>query len=233
MVFGKEIAQDVHEIVVQVTRTLEKHVLPGVIEWIPAYTSVTVFYRPDLVSYAQMCEQLTQMIETMEHSGSMVREKVRIPVMYGEEFGPDIQFVADHAEMAVEKLVELHCAPVYQVYMIGFVPGFPYLGGMDRRISAPRLESPRISVPAGSVGIAGEQTGIYPLNTPGGWRIIGRTPIRLYDPAQEIPSLLKAGDLVQFVPINREQYRDMEDQVRRGTFCIESIKKGERFATFD
>ena len=128
---------------------------------------------------------------------------VEVPVVYGGEFGPDLDFVSLHTRLPVEEVIRLHSGGEYPVYMIGFTPGFPYLGGMDGRLASPRLETPRTRIPMGSVGIAGEQTGIYPQESPGGWRIIGRTPLRLFDLQREPPCLLSPGDVVRFVPIER------------------------------
>lgn len=218
--FGDKISLEVHEHVLLLTRHLANQQLQGIVEWIPTYTSVTVYYRPDQTTYTKLCDRLTSMIESLELSTSPKRELIHIPVVYGDEFGPDIDDVASYTGMEVEVLINLHSTPIYQVYMIGFVPGFPYMGGMDRRLSTPRLASPRNSVPPGSVGIAGEQTGVYPLDTPGGWRIIGRTPVHLYNSEQKIPSLLKAGDMVQFVPISRDHFAKISEEVRQGVFQV-------------
>lgn len=206
VVVGDRIAMEVHERVIQFARLLDKAANPGVVEWIPTYTTVTVIYRPDRLSYSEICTWLASLIENVELSDPVEPNMVQIPVRYDEDCGPDLPFVAGHAGISVKEVIRRHCAPDYTVYMIGFVPGFPYLGGMDERLAAPRLASPRPSVPAGAVGIGGMQTGVYPLTTPGGWRIIGRTPLRLYDAQRERPSLLQAGDRVRFVPIDQSQY---------------------------
>jgi len=125
---------------------------------------------------------------------------VEIPVIYGNDAGPDLQVVADHAGLTPQQVVELHSSIDYVVYFIGFQPGFPYLGGLDDRLHTPRRAEPRLSVPAGSVGIGGSQTGIYPLATPGGWQLLGRTPVALFNPRQQPPTLLRPGDSVRFVP---------------------------------
>ena len=131
---------------------------------------------------------------------------VEIPVAYGGEFGPDIGFVAEYNGLTVEEVVEIHSKPLYRVYMLGFVPGFAYLGGMDERITTPRLEKPRLKVPAGSVGIAGKQTGWYAIESPGGWRLIGRTPLKTFNPMESPPSLVLPGDYVRFKPISEEEF---------------------------
>lgn len=137
---------------------------------------------------------------------------VVIPVCYGGEFGPDLEEVARFHGMTEDEVIAIHAQGRYRVYMIGFAPGFAYLGGLSPEIATPRRATPRTHVPAGSVGIAGNQTGVYPLATPGGWQIIGRTPLALFRPHHEEPSLLRAGDIVQFCPITEEQYRMWDDE---------------------
>lgn len=131
---------------------------------------------------------------------------VEIPTVYGGEFGPDLGFVASHNHLTEADVVSIHSGTDYLVYMMGFIPGFTYLGGMDPRIATPRLSSPRTHIPAGSVGIAGEQTGTYPSDSPGGWQIIGRTPLSMYDASREEAALLKAGDYVRYVPIDESAF---------------------------
>ena len=155
---------------------------------------------------------------------------VRVPVCYGGAHGPDLEFVAAHAGLTTDEVVALHSAVAYLVYMLGFTPGFAYLGGMTERIAAPRLDSPRTRIPAGSVGIAGAQTGIYPIESPGGWRLIGRTPLRLFDPRSERPFLLAAGDRARFVPVSGDAWRDVERAVQDGAYEpeIEPSPEGKR-----
>jgi len=168
-------------------------------EVVPGYAALVIYYDPLALSYEQMEMRLRDLLE----QGSVWEERagqvIEIPVVYGGEYGPDLGFVARHNGLSEEEVIAIHCSGVYPVYMMGFTPGFPYLGGMDARIAAPRLENPRSQVPEGSVGIAGQQTGIYPIESPGGWRIIGRTPLRLFDPEGTSPFLLSPGDRVRFV----------------------------------
>ena len=131
---------------------------------------------------------------------------VEIPVFYGGSYGEDLKDVAAHAGLTEEEVIKLHSSVDYNIYMLGFLPGFPYLGGLDPKLFTPRLDNPRTKIPEGSVGIGGEQTGIYPLESPGGWRLIGRTPLKLYDPDREQPFLYQAGDYIRFVPITAEEY---------------------------
>ena len=173
--------------------------LPGVSEVTPAYTSLLVHYDPLLLDYADVRDWALAQAERSQAQVARPARVVEVPVRYGGADGPDLDFVAQHCGLTPAGVVRLHCAAEYRVYMMGFTPGFAYLGGLDARLAAPRLETPRTLIPAGSVGIAGMQTGIYPLDSPGGWRLIGRTSLRLFDPAADPPCLLAPGDVVKFV----------------------------------
>ncbi|WP_181305102.1 5-oxoprolinase subunit PxpB [Rufibacter sp. XAAS-G3-1] len=217
---GDEIAVETHRKVKAVAQFLDQHSFPGMVEYVPAFTTVTLYYDPWLVSekgqqdpYAVVEENLREMLAQLEITPQIEAPSViEIPVVYGGEFGPDLAFVAQHTGLSPKEVIFIHTQPEYLVYMIGFAPGFPYLGGMDSRLAAPRKEVPRKVIPAGSVGIAGAQTGVYPLETPGGWQLIGRTPLSLFDPSREPPSLLQMGDLVRFVPVSLETYLKREGQ---------------------
>jgi inhibitor of KinA len=175
--------------------------LPGVIEVVPAYNTLLVHYDPLLVDYPAVQDWVSSILSCPGEVAPFQPRRVEIPAAYGGVYGPDLEFVAAHNHLTSEEVIRIHANAEYQVYMLGFAPGFAYLGGMDAAIAVPRLEKPRTRVPAGSVGIAGHQTGIYPLETPGGWRIIGRTNLRLFDPCADPPSLLQPGDRVKFIPV--------------------------------
>jgi KipI family sensor histidine kinase inhibitor len=177
--------------------------IPGLGECVPSYAAVLLHYDPLILTYDQLTELVESRLAGLRVDAQWQPRVVEVPVVYGGEFGPDLDFVSRHCGMTQAEGIALHSAGEYPVYMMGFTPGFPYLGGMDRRLACPRLETPRTRIPAGSVGIAGEQTGIYPLESPGGWRIIGRTPLRLFDLQREPPCLLAPGDVVRFVSIQR------------------------------
>ncbi len=193
---GQGIDPEVNRRVRAACAGIERAAIPGVVECVPSYAAVTVHYRPHVVRYGELCGKLAAL--AAGEAGVPEGELVTLPVIYD---GPDLAFVAEHARMSAGEVIELHSRPEYLVYMIGFAPGFPYLGGLDEKLATPRLERPRISVPAGSVGIGGAQTGVYPVESPGGWRLIGRTSVVLYDPKREPPSLLAAGDRVRFRPV--------------------------------
>jgi inhibitor of KinA len=223
--FGTEISEAIYQQIRQYVYRLEQSRIEGIVEWVPAYTTLAVFYRPNIISYDELSQKLLKIGEKIESMPVPDPIVIEIPTLYGKEAGPDIQFVAETNGLSEEEVVKIHSSSDYLIYMIGFVPGFPYLGGMDKRIAAPRKKTPRSRIPAGSIGIAGEQTGIYPLETPGGWQIIGRTPVKLYDPQKQDPILLKAGDYIRFVPITEREYEKIEQQVQKGSYKVVKYKK--------
>lgn len=183
----------------------------GVLDIVPAYATLALHYDPAVVGagaspYETLCDIIAQWLQTQPTSAAAVGRQIEIPVCYGGDFGPDLDALARAAELSSEEAIALHSGATYHVHMLGFVPGFAYLGGLDARIAMPRRDTPRAHVPAGSVGIAGQQTGIYPLDTPGGWQIIGRTPLQLFRPDSSPPSLLNAGDQVRFVQISAVEF---------------------------
>ncbi|WP_027416359.1 5-oxoprolinase subunit PxpB [Aneurinibacillus terranovensis] len=220
---GDSIDETVHHKVRILSAYLEDHPFPGMIEYVPAFTTVTVFYDPvrfcDSVChskpvgnqlhpspYTRVCALLEQMLMNLDNKSNEQQRTVQIPVCYGGEFGPDLEDVAEMNGLTTDEVIAIHSGNEYLVYMIGFAPGFPYLGGMSERIAAARRSSPRMVIPAGSVGIAGMQTGVYPIETPGGWQVIGRTPVGLFKPDEHPPTLLRAGDRIRFHPVTREEY---------------------------
>jgi inhibitor of KinA len=193
----------------QFARQLEAAALPGVVEWVPTFTTVAVYYDPLRVEPSELMEAIGNLAATSTTREPGERRIVEIPVCYGGEYGEDLEAVTQHSGLSTGEVIAIHSGSDYLVYMLGFAPGFPYLGGMSPRIAMPRRTSPRLKIPAGSVGIAGEQTGIYPLETPGGWQLIGRTPLPLFRPNDNPPTLLQAGDVVRFRPISVEEYRSL------------------------
>lgn len=206
-VCGQKIDEGVGDRVSALDAAVRQARLPGVIETVPAFASLLVRYDPLRTDYDTLAREVTPLAARAgsgHHHGGRV---VTIPVCYGGEFGPDLDFVARHAGLSPEEVIRRHTAPRYRIYMLGFLPGFPYLGGLDPALFTPRLDNPRTAISAGSVGIGGQQTGIYPVASPGGWQLIGRTPLRLFDPDQ--PPRYAAGDRIRFTAITPGQFAEL------------------------
>ncbi len=204
---GSEVDPEISSMVFALTDLIRHAGMNSDLEILPTYRSVLVYYDPLVRSYAEMFEIVHGAVEDLaEPANQTISLKiVEIPVVYGGDDGPDLHFVADHAGMTENDVIELHSGTDYRVYMLGFAPGFPYLGGLDARIAAPRLKTPRVLVPAGSVGIAELQTGVYPNAGPGGWRIIGRTSVSLFDVNSPTPSLITPAAKVRFKPVDQHE----------------------------
>jgi inhibitor of KinA len=206
---GDRIDPVVNERAVSVAQALDRLSLPGVRDVVPTFKSVAVYFDPLKTDIDGLTRCLGDLGDEARNATGTARTGgpiVRVPVCYGGEYGPDLAEVARFAGTNVAQVIALHAGQTYRVFMLGFLPGFAYMASVHPRIAAPRRESPRLRVPTGSVGIAGQQTGIYPSDSPGGWCLIGRTPLRPYDPGRAAPFLFKAGDRVQFDPIGPEQY---------------------------
>jgi len=208
--FAREITRSAHEEVRKLLLLLEKQPIPGVRNLHPAYCSLLVKFDPLRLRHEQLEALLRQLLSRSEHLPLPAPRCLEIPVCYGGEFGPDLSDVGALRGLPPEEVVRLHTSTEYLVYFLGFVPGFAYLGELPAQLVTPRLETPRRSVPAGTVAIAGKQTGVYPFATPGGWRLIGRTPTPLFRAGRSDFSLLSIGDLVRFTPISREQFSRLQ-----------------------
>jgi len=206
--YGDGIDPEVNARVRSMDMVLASHPLEGVREVIPTYRSLLILYDPLQTDPDQLSQELVGLESRLDEITIPVPDTVEIPVCYGGDHGPDIAHVAQSNGLTVEDVVHMHSKTVYSIYMIGFTPGFCFLGGLPEKLHTPRLETPRMRVPAGSVGIANAQTGIYPLTSPGGWQLIGRTPLRLFAPEKESPFIYKTGDSIRFVPISPERYAD-------------------------
>jgi KipI family sensor histidine kinase inhibitor len=213
MEFGNEISEDLNKKIRAVTALIESKNICGIDELVPGYRSLMIHYNPLLIEYEELVSILTEIEEHINVFELPPPETIEIPVLYGGRYGPDIENVAKHNSLTVQEVIEIHTSTKYLIYMLGFTPGFPYLGGMDKRIACPRLDTPRTKIPAGSVGIAGEQTGIYPLESPGGWQLIGRTPIELFNPERENPILVKPGNYIVFKSIDEEEYINIKSKL--------------------
>lgn len=205
--FGQVIDPTINRHIRQTIERIKELQLDGIIELVPTYCALLVEYDAMLYSYSEICNIIEPTLEEgMTNTTNELVTVVEVPTVYGGEFGPDLRFVASHNHLSEDEVISIHSGTDYLVYMLGFIPGFTYLGGMDPRIATPRLSSPRTLIPAGSVGIAGEQTGTYPSDSPGGWQIIGRTPVTMYDMSKAQAALLKAGDYVRYVPIDESEF---------------------------
>jgi KipI family sensor histidine kinase inhibitor len=203
-------------------RALRQRPILGLLDLVPAYRSLLVLYDPLAVSAQAVEAHISTLWDETATVGPAVGRVVRIPTCYGARFGPDLAFVAKHARLPAEEVVAIHAGTDYRVYMMGFSPGFTYLGGMSERIAAPRLKTPRTSIPAGSVGIAQQQTGIYPVESPGGWQLIGRTPVPLFDPLRDPPTAVEPGDSIRFVPIDAAEFERICRTVEAGQYEIDA-----------
>ncbi|WP_036601931.1 5-oxoprolinase subunit PxpB [Olivibacter sitiensis] len=221
--FGDEISETVLNHITLFNKLLHQNPFPGFIETVPAYVSLTVYFNPEMVlsdtkkgvhAYDWVIQYLKNLPLTTDTSSPNIKEPIQIPVCYASRYSPDLPVVAEHNHLSTEEVIAIHTAATYTVYMIGFMPGFPYLGGMSPAIATPRKQSPRPLVEKGSVGIAGAQTGIYPADSPGGWQLIGRTPIKLFDVSHPPYSLLKAGDRLQFYAISVQEFEKLQNAAR-------------------
>lgn len=207
--FGQEIRLDINNKVTALATLLTDEPIKGVTELVPTYCSLLIHYDPVILSYEGLKDALDGFLDRLDTISLPEKTVIEIPVAYGGEYGPDLSEVAKTNGLSEDEVIKRHSAPEYPIYMLGFVAGFPYLGGMDKSIATPRKQSPRLKIPSGSVGIAGEQTGIYSVESPGGWQIIGRTPLKLYDSERETPILLSAGQYIKFRPITHSEYKAM------------------------
>ncbi len=211
--FGNSISLKIHEKIRLYTHLLKNGKLKGIIEIVPAYIDITVHYNPIEIDYRDLVKNIKNLFSEVQKIKVPNINTVKIPVWYGDKYGKDISHVSHTNNLPIDKIIEIHSTTSYTVHMLGFTPGFCYLGGMDDRIATPRKEVPDPKIIAGSVGIAANQTGIYPIESPGGWQIIGRTPLKIFDPTSENPFLIKAGDKLQFYPIGETEYNNMNEYV--------------------
>jgi inhibitor of KinA len=209
IVFGNVISLALHERVIALFHAFQARPDPRIRNLHPGYASLLIDFNPLQLTHEELTATVQQLAGTGDIAASENGNIVIIPVCYDREFGLDLEDVARHAGISVEEVVRLHSSPTYHVYFLGFSPGFVYLGGLPEILHSPRLATPRSSVIGGSVGIAGFQTGIYPVDSPGGWKLIGRTPLRMFDPAATPPTRLQPGDRMKFAPINRTTFEDM------------------------
>lgn len=224
--FGDKIEEAVNSKIRSLNLAIANGNIPGIKEMVPTYRSLMIIYEPDVIELDHLKNRIEEIQAKLSELKLPEARVIEIPTLYGGEYGPDINFVAEHNKISVEEVISIHTSVEYLIYMIGFTPGFPYLGGMSDKIATPRLQTPRTKIPAGSVGIAGAQTGIYPIESPGGWQLIGRTPVKLYDPYRDEPVLLNAGDYIKFTPIDEKEYKNILEAEENGTYRIKIRAKG-------
>lgn len=218
--FAAEISLDINRLVQQLNRLLCSNPIQGVIEVVPTYCAVTIYFNPLIITRQKLSEDIKQLLCKVNiHSTQTTRAKtVYVPVCYGGVLGPDLEYVARYTSLPAAEVITMHTAAPYLVYMLGFTPGFPYLGGLPEQLAVPRQEKPRTKVPAGSVGIGGNQTGLYPVESPGEWWLIGRTPVKAFNPKNSQPFLFSPGDYLHFYAITVDEYFAIRRQVEADTY---------------
>jgi len=228
--FGDAIDPVINDRVYALAESIDTAGHASVVELVPTYRSLLVQYDVELSTVDDMTAFLDGLIGSAgpadDKKDDGPRRIYELPVAYGAELGEDLDDVAKHAGMTADEVIAIHSGTDYRVFMLGFAPGFPYLGGMDERIATPRLASPRVRVPAGSVGIAESQTGVYPMASPGGWRLIGNTPVSLFDPTSDPPVPFLPGSFIRFVPVTAEEAERVERQVAEGTYEVHVTETG-------
>lgn len=223
--FGNEINEAVNEKVHALAKKIRQENIPGITEMIPTFRSLLVSYDMLQISYSKLSVTLSVLSRELEMNQAAHHRIVKIPCCYGARFGADLTDMERLTGLSREEIIELHSSVDYKIYMLGFLPGFVYLGGLDKRLEVPRLDTPRVRIGKGAVGIGGNQTGIYPMDSPGGWRLIGGTPVDLYDPEREDPVLLRAGEYIRFVPISIMDYYDIRQEILKGTYSLDVIQE--------
>jgi len=208
--FGDEISREINEKVRRMALAVQAEAIEGIIETVPTYRSLLIIYNPVILPIEDLKKRLKKIEGGLQTTPLPEPKLTRIPVVYGGIYGPDLEEVAKYLHVSPEEVIQLHCSKPYLIYMIGFMPGYPYMGELPQALVTPRLKTPRLLVPKGSVAIAQGQTGIYSMESPGGWQILGRTPVELFHPEKDPPALLQMGDFVQFHQISEKEFKEWQ-----------------------
>lgn len=225
--FGSVIDTQVNDQVHALAEKIREKNIKGVEELVPTFRSLMIYYNPCDTSYEVLKKELDFCKDGLTSAGKRKKRILKIPCCYGARFGLDLRDMEEYTGLDRDEIIAIHSSVDYKIYMMGFLPGFVYLGGLDKRLEIPRLETPRLKICPGAVGIGGSQTGVYPLASPGGWRLMGGTPVDFYDPNREEPILCKAGDYIRFVPIRIDDYYDIRRMIVKGEYQVEVVEEGE------
>jgi inhibitor of KinA len=217
---GNEISEEINRTIRKLLVRIEQENIDGIVDFIPSYNELMVGYDPSIIGYQKLLAKIQSFESNIDSIELPVPSIIHIPVFYGGDFGPDLREVANHNGISEDEVILIHTSSNYLVYMLGFTPGFCYLGGMNQRIATPRKQTPRLKTPAGAVGIADKQTGIYPIESPGGWQLIGQTPLKLFNPTENPEFLISVGDYVKFKPINKTEYDAIQRAVEDNTYRV-------------
>lgn len=220
--FDNEISESTYQLVQSTVQYIKNQNHSEITEIILSYRAILIYFDNKRIEGNELLENL-ELNRLQNESDARTRNKriIQIPVLYGEEYGPDLAEVAEHNHLTKEEVKQIHTRQPYLIYMLGFMPGFPYLGGLDERLHTPRRSEPRLKIEAGSVGIANNQTGLYPMDSPGGWQIIGRTPLKVFDLNRTPMTMYEAGDYIQFYEIDQHEYNNISEEIENGKFDID------------
>jgi inhibitor of KinA len=217
---GNEISDEINKTIRKLLIRIEQEHIGGIVDFIPSYNELMICYNPSIIGYRKLLETLQSFEVNIDSIELPIPSIINIPVLYGGAFGPDLKEVASFNGISEDDVILIHSSANYLVYMLGFTPGFCYLGGMDQRIATPRKQTPRLKTPAGAVGIADKQTGIYPIESPGGWQLIGQTPLKLFNPKIKPEFLINVGDYIKFQSVNKVEYDAIQSAVEENTYQV-------------